>query len=510
MFQSRGALVKATTLWQGNTGAIPTWVSDRWVWSSYAAIYRRQLWVYVLVNKVSHATARLPLKVYERNDQGRQVLRDHPYARLIARPNPSIDSYLFWLWVSATQHVYGEAFLRKRRDRLGRPVRLDPIHPTSVQTETAEDGTTRWFVGVNREQVPRRDLVHFMTYSPDTMLRGTSPLEPLRATLENEDGARRANSALWRNGSRPSVALKHPKTLSPNAQTNIRASWQSTYGGVDNWGVPAILEEGMEAQILSLNAEELQYIEGRKLNREEACAAFDVPPPVVHILDKATFSNITEQMRSMYRDTMAPKLGLLESVLETELRDGRMGADGDPDFGDEVYAEFLLDEVLRGDFETRTAAQGVMIQTGQATPAEIRQMENRPFLPGTDQLFINSAVVPLAPTEGMTTAELAQALQKIYLSVGTVISPEEAREILNRSGAGLPAAVPAGVGSAGTALRSAMGHLSRVESVNDIDEDALVGGLNGHADHVRAALQVARDDGMSVADFRTIVKELLS
>ena len=55
---------------------------------------------------------------------------------------------------------------------------------------------------------------------------------------------------------------------------------------------------------LELTAEEAQYIETRKLNREEVCAAYDVPPPVVHILDRATFSNITEQMRSMYRDTM--------------------------------------------------------------------------------------------------------------------------------------------------------------------------------------------------------------
>jgi phage portal protein BeeE len=76
------------------------------------------------------------------------------------------------------------------------------------------------------------------------------------------------------------------------------------------------------------------------------CAVYDVPPPVVHILDRATFSNITEQMRSMYRDTMAPRLGLYESVLDSQLR---------PDFdprGD-LYAEFLMDEVLRGSFEQR-------------------------------------------------------------------------------------------------------------------------------------------------------------
>jgi HK97 family phage portal protein len=102
----------------------------------------------------------------------------------------------------------------------------------------------------------------------------------------------------------------------------------------------------MTPQKLSLSAEEAQYIETRKLNREEVCAVYDVPPPVVHILDRATFSNITEQMRSMYRDTMAPRLGLYESVLDTQLR---------PDFdprGD-LYAEFLMDEVLRGSFEQR-------------------------------------------------------------------------------------------------------------------------------------------------------------
>jgi hypothetical protein len=104
------------------------------------------------------------------------------------------------------------------------------------------------------------------------------------------------------------------------------------------------------------------------------CAVYDVPPPVVHILDRATFSNITEQMRSMYRDTMAPRLGLYESVLDTQLR---------PDFdprGD-LYAEFLMDEVLRGSFEQRAAAYETMTRIGGMTPAEVRKAENLP-VPG--------------------------------------------------------------------------------------------------------------------------------
>jgi hypothetical protein len=120
---------------------------------------------------------------------------------------------------------------------------------------------------------------------------------------------------------RPPVGvLKHPGELSEGAQTRLRANWESRHSGADNMGGTAILEEGMDAQVIQLTAEEMQYIESRKLNLQEACMVYDVPPPVVHILDHATFSNITEQMRSMYRDTMAPRLEDVESVIDFYLR----------------------------------------------------------------------------------------------------------------------------------------------------------------------------------------------
>jgi HK97 family phage portal protein len=118
----------------------------------------------------------------------------------------------------------------------------------------------------------------------------------------------------------------------------------------------------------------MQYIESRKVSREEACGMYDVPPPVVQILDRATFSNITEQMRSQYRDTMAPRLKLDESVIDAQLR---------PDFDPQgvQYAEFLMDEVLRGAFEQRAAANQSAIFSGQRTPNEARRQDNLPPLP---------------------------------------------------------------------------------------------------------------------------------
>jgi hypothetical protein len=46
--------------------------------AAYGEIYKRQLWVATLVNKLAYGTARLPLKVYSRTDDSRTEARDTP------------------------------------------------------------------------------------------------------------------------------------------------------------------------------------------------------------------------------------------------------------------------------------------------------------------------------------------------------------------------------------------------------------------------------------------------
>ncbi|MCA1569797.1 MAG: phage portal protein [Chloroflexi bacterium] len=476
MFLSGGTFTKSPdrTLW---SGSLSNWgqVALAGRWFSYAQLYKAQPWVRTVVDKLANAQARLPLKVYTNTGGSREPARDTPYGRLLRRPNNLHHPYLLRAWTQSTIEIYGEAFWGKVRDAGGRPVELVPMHPTNVHDEVDDNGRTVWSWDNGRrriENIHRRDLVHFRLFNPDGLNRGLSRLESLRSTLENEEGARRANSAMWRNGGRPGTILRHPRTLSDDATKRIAAQWADLHGGVDNWAKAAVLEEGMEATILPLNVEELQYIEARKLNREEVCGVFDVPPPVVHILDRATFSNITEQMRSMYRDTMAPRLSDVESTLEFELRDGSFDQDVGPDFPDGVYAEFLMDEVLRGDFEVRVNSWATAIQTGQATPAEARQAENRPFIEGTDRLLINAALVPIAETDASMTAET---------------------EPLD-----------------GPTLRTVMGRLSRQKTLADVDPAALTAGLNGSTGTVLAELESAKAAGLSLESFRQRVKSLAS
>lgn len=470
-FLSGGNLVPLPPAgWSGSTSEWGNWNPSPFLWASYGAMYSQQLWVSVVVNKRASLIARLPLKVYRRSaDNGREDVKDHPYARLLARPNIKHDPFTFWTWISSTRDIYGEAFLGKQRDAGGRPIQLLPLHPTAMQLE--DDGTWTFDNGRLRVKgIVPEDLIHFSTYNPDTLDRGLSPLEPLRSTLENEAAARTATSSFWRRGARPGFALIHPGNITQPAQDRLKAQWTKIAAGADKTGETVLLEEGMKPEKLDLTAEEAQYIETRKLNREEVVAAYDVPPPAVHILDHATFSNITEQFRSVYRDTAASPLSYFEAVLEMQLRGSVRRGATEPDFGADVYAEFLLDDVLRGDFESRQTAYA---QADYMTIAEKRARENLPFIPGTDRIVINAASIPLDMLDAVTSARAAKD--------GTI--PQNT-------------------------VRTLMGRLSWQQSLDDVDPTALVAGLNGETATVLAALEKSKAAGEDVPAFKQRLRGL--
>lgn len=450
--------------------------------AAYGAVYRSQLWVSVLVNKLARATARLPLTTRRLGDRGRTALTvaDHPLPALLDRPTPQLDGYRLWLWTSSTFDIYGEAFWLKLRNRDGSVAELQPMHPSNVivrRPSGSEEPTYYYAPGVRDlsqlPPIPAADVVPFVSYSPDTLVRGMSPLEPLRQTLYAEDAARRATASWWQRGARPSVAIKHPSTLSEGAQERIRRTWSSAHEGADLMGGTAVLEEGMDIQTVQLSAEEMQYIESRKLNREEVCAAFDVPPPAAHILDRATFSNVTENLRSVYRDTMAGRLPLFESALAHHLL---------PDYPDaaSLQLSFDLDDVLRGDFETRAESAEKLVQSGVMKPAEARVMFNLDDAGSTaDQLYGNAALVPLGST--------AQAAPTPGPSIPSAPRERAAASVPPHLTSAAAVSVPA----------SATAALPRGRSYDARSLAGRLGRLKGHEDELHDGLLTEHTDALT-------------
>jgi HK97 family phage portal protein len=364
--------------------------------ATYGALYKAQPSVATVVDKIAASAARLTVKVWDNTPTtGRVVDTASAFAKLISNPCPEMSPFNFYRWTVATYEIYGEAFWLKIRNSDGVCIGLLPMHPARTMVHRDLEGNVEYVftLGVASAgilRVPESDVVAFLRYNPESLMRGMSRLEPLRTTLLNEDASRRATQSWWKRGARPSVILTHPGELSQGASDRLKASFDARHAGADNMGGTNVLEEGMNAQIIQLNAEEMQYVESRKLNMTEVCMVFDVPPPVVHILDHATFSNITEQMRSMYRDTMSPRLEDIESTIDRSLRSEFF-------LSGEREAEFDMSEVLRGDYETRVDKALAARQSGLITGNEGRASIGEPLSedPEMNKIYANAALIPL-------------------------------------------------------------------------------------------------------------------
>lgn len=359
--------------------------------ADYHQIWRTQGSVRMVVTFLARNIAQLGLPVYHRaGDSDRKRLQDHPLAKLLRQPNPWTTRYRF---INALVHdfaIHDVAYLLKTKvdgSTVGL-VRLPPMLVTPKGENWLTPDEFEVAGSKARRRYPADQVVYFRGYGAGAGIddAGVSPLEALRQTLREEWTGSQMREQIMRNGSRASGYLERPAAAPPwtsEARERFRTQWQSQYVG-DNaaqaGGTP-ILEDGMTFNDVSQTAKDLQYVEGRKLTREEVAAAYFIPPPMVGILDHATFSNITEQRKMLYTDALGPWLTMIQDEIALQLI---------PDFEskpDEFYAEFNLREKLSGDFVSRQDAITKAVGGPTMTINEARALDNRPPIDGGDELI---------------------------------------------------------------------------------------------------------------------------
>jgi HK97 family phage portal protein len=346
----------------------------------YAAIYRMQPNVRTCVDFLARNIAQLGLHVFRRvSDTDRERLRDHPLAQIIGRPLPpqyKVTRYRLIEALVADLGIYFNAYWLKIRteDRLG----LLRLPPPYVHVEGSLV-PQRYEIRLSGNTIPvdPADIVHYRGYNPESEFVGLSPLETLRRILAEEHAAGDYREHFWKNSARMNGIIKRPATApqwSRAARERFKAEFEALYAGAENSGKTAILEEDMEWVPNVFNAQESEYLAGRKLTREECARAYHIPLPMVGILDHATFSNIKEQHKNLYQDSLGPWLRLIEEDIQLQLLPEFEDTDG-------VYCEFNIQEKLAGSFEEQVKALQSAVGRPWMTVNEARARQN---LPGKD------------------------------------------------------------------------------------------------------------------------------
>lgn len=374
--------------------------------AAYEAIWRAHGSVRTVIGFLGRNIAQLGLHVYERvSDEDRRRVRDHDLARLLSQPSPFQTRYDFFDAMVQDLAIF-DRYLAVKAKATGSestralirvpPTQFKPVGENWIYPEAFE------VKGSKGKKSYTPDQVLFITgYSPTGDLLGSSPIESLRAVLAEEYEAARMRAQTFRNGARTNGYIERPlgADWSNQARDRFKAGWRAQYvgNGPQAGGTP-ILEDGMKFVAASQSAKDLQYIESRKLTREEAAAAYFIPPPMVGLLDHATFSNIKEQHKHLYQDTLGPWLQRIQQALMLSLS-------GDfPDMGS-LYVEFNIEEKLRGSFEEQAAQLQTATGGPYMTRNEARARQNLPAIEGGDELIVPLNVITggqASPTDAGT------------------------------------------------------------------------------------------------------------
>lgn len=327
------------------------------------------------VRLISESIGSLPLHVYRRVDERtrERVNGTVEYRLLHDEPNRMMTSFVFRETLAAHVLVSGNAYSYIMRNGAGEPTELLPVPPQGVRVvKEPTTGELGYVVTIDTKvfRVNQANMIHVPGLAFDG-ITGMSPIKYAAQSIGLALAAERFGAAFFGNGSIPAGVLEIPGKPSIEQQRAIAAAWSGAYGGVGNANKTAVLVDGAKFSSVTIAPEDAQLIETRKFQVSEIARWYRVPPHMIGDLDKATFSNIEHQALEFVTHTLRPWLVRFEQEINRKLFPSTTS--GQPS---DLYAEFNVDGLLRGDIKARGDYYVRGRQWGWLSVNDIRSREN--------------------------------------------------------------------------------------------------------------------------------------
>lgn len=357
--------------------------------------------VYACVKILSEAVAKLPLKVYRETERGIEKAPDHPlYPLLKNRPNPYMTASDMFRAVEAQRNIHGNAYIVpeiiQSGPNRGRIRWLWPVDAKAVEIWVDNRGlfggkNRVWYVvrvGSEEIKLMPEEIVHLKAMTLDGIV-GISPLDYLRWLVEAGISGTKHIRDFFKQGLMVKGIVHYTGDLNPEAEERFRKRFEQMASGLKNAHRVALLPIGYTFQPLELSMTDAQFLETAQLTIRQIANAFGVKMHQLNDLSRATHTNIEQQQKQFYADTLQAILTQYEQELTYKLFTPSEIEQG-------YYVKFNVDSIVRSDIKTRYDAYRTGIQGGFLKPNEVRAWEELPSEPGGDTLLVNSALVPIS------------------------------------------------------------------------------------------------------------------
>lgn len=361
--------------------------------------YSKSLYVFACISKIAEKVASTEFLLSQvMNSQGDlREIKTHPILDLLYRPNKYMSKSEFFELLIIHLRTTGNAFIAKIRNEAGQVMELWPLRPDMVTIITDPRKFIKYYqfitVDGNVVNIEPSDIIHHKYSDPINPYYGLSPMLPCQPRVQTEEYATNFQRDFFLNSARPDAVLKQPagtgSKLTPDQKEELRRSFEKAHRGLGKNSKVAILEGGLEYQLISISQKEMDFIESMRFTRDDILVAFKVPKPIIAIVDDVNRANSETALAIFLGETIKPEVDRLVEKMQADLIDSDYGPDFVLGYVDPTpeNKELKLAEYQNG------------LQNGWLLINEVREMEGRPPVTGGWQLYLPFGVTPVGGIE---------------------------------------------------------------------------------------------------------------
>lgn len=377
-------------------------------------------WVFAAVSKIAGSVSQIKLHLSRVNSSGeKEVLDTHPAQELLKRPNEFFTKKMLFERLQSNIELYGNEFWAiDRTGPKGIPIGIYPLNPVNV-TPIADPheyiAAYKYSMGGTDYIIPKEAMIHFKTFNPKSDIIGVSTLEAVRTSVDSDEASKEYNRVFFENNAAPGVVLKYPGKLQQETIEKLREQWDSEFQGFKKGYRTAVLSGGLDVSSMDVTHADMEFIEGRKMNRDEILAIFGVPKTIIGVVEDVNFASAKTALFVFSSLCIDPKMTAIQDTLQASYL---------PMFADNQGMIFEYESPIKDDVLEKIAYYNAGVTGGWLTLNDVRRFENLIELEDGDSVFVPFNMQPFTKPKAKFIKEiplrksiknLAEALSKALL-----------------------------------------------------------------------------------------------
>lgn len=165
-------------------------------------------------------------------------------------------------------------------------------------------------------------IIRFYKYNPYGMFSGLAPYDVAHRPASQDFKAQVFNENFFDNGATPQGFITVPGGVYPEEGKQMLKEFNSRHQGYKNSHKMGMLYEGAEIKWNPQTHHDMEFMEGRKWNRDESFAAYGVPKMKAAIYEDLQLATALAADKAFWIDTVIPNLHYFEDMINSRLFNG--------------------------------------------------------------------------------------------------------------------------------------------------------------------------------------------